>query len=198
MKVLLSMHNICWVTKYKFTRACVNISNSYQGNAHRQMSFAVNSNKTYKTKITYSVVLTEVCDKGDWNRLGLCVPIPDSLHTISFIVPKVQQRVTKGIRLACITKVRQHSKIKTTNHHCILEQCKQIIFSIKHCFKLCLKADCEHSASIFHSITSIHIFTPVFRMLRLPKFVLYSGIRKKFAVSFHSHELFFFGEIRIK
>ena len=136
--------------------------------------------KSYKTKITYSVALTGVCDKGDWNRLGLYVPISDSLHTISIIVPKVQQRVTKGIRLACITKVRQNSKKKTTNHHCILEQCKQIIFSTKHCFNLCLKADCEHSTSIFDSIISIHIFTPVYRMLRLHKFVLYSGIRKKF------------------
>ena len=143
------------------------------------MSFAVNSNKTYKTKITYSVVLTEVCDNGDWYRLVLCVPISYSLHAISFRVPKVQQRVSKGIRLACMPKVRQNSKKKTTNHHCILEQCKQIIFSIKHCFNFCLKTDCEHSTSIFDSITSIHIFTPVYRMLRLPKFVLYSGIQKK-------------------
>ena len=144
------------------------------------MSFAVNSKKTYKTKIAYSVVLTDVCDKGDWNRLGLCVPISDSLHTISFVVPKVQQRVTKGIRLACITKVRQNSKKRATNHHCLLEQYKQINFSIKHCFKFCLKTDCEHSTLIFDSITSIHIFTPVYRMLRLPKFVLYSGIQKTF------------------
>ena len=35
-------------------------------------------------------------------------------------------------------------------------------------------------------------FTRVYRMLRQPKFVLYSGIRKGFAVSFQSHELFSF------
>ena len=156
------------------------------------MSFAVNSNQTYKTKITYSVVLTEVRDKGDWNHLGLCVPIPDSRHTILFIVPNVQKRVTKGIRLACITKVRQNSKKKTTNHLCILEQFKQIIFPIKHCFKLCLKTDCEHSTSIFDSITLIHILPLCIVCYVYLSLSCTPEYKKSFAVSFHSHELFYF------
>ena len=52
----------------------------------------------------------------------------------------------------------------------ILEQCKQIICWTKHRFKFCLNTHCEHSTSIFNFIISIHNLTPVYRILRLPRF----------------------------
>ena len=42
---------------------------------------------------------------------------------------------TNSIGLHNESKTKQQEK--TTNEHCILEQCKQIIFSIKDCFKFC-------------------------------------------------------------
>ena len=98
----------------------------------------------------------------------------------------------KLIRLACITKVRQGSKKKTTNHHCILEQCKQIVFPMKHCFKFCLKTYCEHSTSNFDSITSIHILPLCIVGNVYLSLSCTPDYEKSFAVSFHSHELFYF------
>ena len=122
--------------------------------------------------------------------MGSCVPLSVSLFYTSFIVQRCNKSAARVTKQLIDQFASQYTETRTVKLEklmhiyifllnvmnigyyvvLILAQCKQIVCWTKHRLKSCLNTHCEHSTSIFDFINSIHNLTPVYRMLRLPRF----------------------------